>query len=297
MRRHLAPAAREWEAGGRPDDELYRGARLTAALDWAGGPDADVTPLEREFLDASEEAADAELTAQHVPTVRRARHREAAARHRTRRLAAGLAAVLVVALVATFLAVRAQRDAQRASLIADANRLAALSTTAGRLDLSLLLAVQAVRLADTPETQDGLLAALTAHGRAERAVPFGGAVQMPTSPEDGDALLRQRLRLGDVGVRAIDAAGMRPADPGLGTAWTVSAPSPTDDVLMAAGTDGGRPWVRLLAAGRDLRRSRVEGDRSGGLPVAGRSARTVARCNSWWPTPNDATRPAPRTGA
>ena len=96
----------------------------------------------------------------------------------------GLAAVLVLALVATFLAVRAQRDAQR-SLIADANRLAALSTTAGRLDLSLLLAAQAVRLADTPETQDGLLAALTEHGRAERAVPFEGAFVAHLADEGG----------------------------------------------------------------------------------------------------------------
>ena len=58
--------------------------------------------------------------------------------------------------------------------MADANRLAALSTTAGTLDLSLLLAAQAVRLADTPETQDGLLAALTEQGRAERVVAFDG---------------------------------------------------------------------------------------------------------------------------
>ena len=35
VRRHLAPAALEWDRDGRPDDELYRGARLAAALDWA----------------------------------------------------------------------------------------------------------------------------------------------------------------------------------------------------------------------------------------------------------------------
>ena len=51
VRRHLAPAAREWEAAGRPDDELYRGARLAAALDWAADADAELTPVEQEFLD------------------------------------------------------------------------------------------------------------------------------------------------------------------------------------------------------------------------------------------------------
>ena len=86
----------------------------------------------------------------------------------------GLAAVLVVALVATVPgACAAQRTTrERASLVADANRLAALSTTVGSLDLSLLLAAQGFRLADTPETQDGLLAALVEHRRAARAVAF-----------------------------------------------------------------------------------------------------------------------------
>ena len=163
VRRHLAPAARAWADGGRPADELYRGARLVGALEWMSGDDADVTPVEREFLDASRARTDAELT-----EARERARREAAGRRRTRRLAVGLAAVLVVALLAAGLTVVAQQRAQEASLVADANRLAALSTTAGRPDVSLLLAAQAVRLADTPETQDGLLTALIEHRRAER---------------------------------------------------------------------------------------------------------------------------------
>jgi hypothetical protein len=169
VRRHLAPAALEWEHGGRPADELYRGARLSAALDWAAGADADATALERQYLDASKAQADAELRAAQERAEREAERaeREAASRRRTRRLAAGLAVVLVLALLAAGLAVRYQRDADAraadadaATTVADANRLAALSTTVGPLDLSLLLAAQAVRLAKTPETQDGLLAAL-----------------------------------------------------------------------------------------------------------------------------------------
>ncbi len=172
VRRHLAPSAAEWERLGRPDDELYRGARLTAALDWAAGANTGPTPVEQRFLDASREHAEAELT-----QARAAARREATGRHRTRRLAVGLAAVLAAALVAAAVAVVAQQRAGRASLLADANRLAAVSTTAGSLDLSLLLAAQGVRLADTPETQDGLLTALASHGRARRVVPFQGAAR------------------------------------------------------------------------------------------------------------------------
>ena len=49
-------------SAGDPDDELYRGARLAAALDWAADHEADVTAVERRFLDASKARADAELT-------------------------------------------------------------------------------------------------------------------------------------------------------------------------------------------------------------------------------------------
>ena len=37
LHRHLAVAAREWEAGGRDPGELYRGARLASTLDWSAG--------------------------------------------------------------------------------------------------------------------------------------------------------------------------------------------------------------------------------------------------------------------
>ena len=48
VQRHLAASAREWEERGRDQAELYRGARLAAALDWgvehpheAGAPEVD----------------------------------------------------------------------------------------------------------------------------------------------------------------------------------------------------------------------------------------------------------------
>ena len=263
VRRHLAPAARAWAEGGRPDDELYRGARLTGALDWAGGSGTEITPLEQQFLEASREATDAELTAAQARA-----DREAAARHRTRRLAVGLATVLAVALIATVLAVRAQRDAQRASLTADANRLAALSTTAGRLDLSLLLAVQAVRLADTPDTQDGLLTALTGAGRAERAVPFSATEVYDAALAGGRTLTfgtGSEVIAWEVGRTTQAHVGYRVPDWG---GWLLAAPSPTEDVVMGAGIRAGVPWLRMISpdgAARVLQ----QGADVGGFPVGG----------------------------
>ena len=51
--RHLGSAAAAWDAMGRPDSELYRGGRLTAAQHWRDAVGPALTAVEREFLDAS----------------------------------------------------------------------------------------------------------------------------------------------------------------------------------------------------------------------------------------------------
>ena len=50
LHRHLIGAAQEWNQSGHEPGELYRGARLTGALDWAATHDTDLNQLEREFL-------------------------------------------------------------------------------------------------------------------------------------------------------------------------------------------------------------------------------------------------------
>ena len=52
LHRHLRSAAREWDAGGRDRGELYRGARLAAALTGRPTTSPSSTPRERAFLDA-----------------------------------------------------------------------------------------------------------------------------------------------------------------------------------------------------------------------------------------------------
>src|SRR5919198_4383238 len=53
LHRNLTASARTWDEGGRDDADLYRGARLTASLEWAEPHEADVNDLERQFLRAS----------------------------------------------------------------------------------------------------------------------------------------------------------------------------------------------------------------------------------------------------
>src|SRR4051794_26384455 len=51
LHHRLGIAAREWDAGGRDPGELYRGARLAAALDWSTSHAPELEALERAFLD------------------------------------------------------------------------------------------------------------------------------------------------------------------------------------------------------------------------------------------------------
>ena len=276
VRRHLAPAAQEWVAGGRADDELYRGSRLAATLDWASSPGADLTPVEKAFLDASRARADAELTAAHQRA-----DREAAGRRRTRRLAVGLAAVLVAALVATGVAVRSAGTAQRASVQADANRLATVAASTGFVDLSLLLGVQGVRLADVPETRSALLGALVDHGRALRVAALPQPMHSVAVLSDGTVLTDPL----DGGVFAWSPTESRPHRlPGDDALWLNAAGTwavdPGRDLLAGGGATGaGAPWLGVRSVSGDIRPLGLA-EREDGFPLAlsfaGSGARLVA---------------------
>ena len=62
--RHLTHAAKDWAERGRDESDLYRGPRLATASTWrAAGHDAELSPVEREFLDAAQGRAEAERRA------------------------------------------------------------------------------------------------------------------------------------------------------------------------------------------------------------------------------------------
>jgi len=53
LQRRITETAEEWQRSDRDDDLLYRGARLIQAQEWRERHEAELNPLEREFLDAS----------------------------------------------------------------------------------------------------------------------------------------------------------------------------------------------------------------------------------------------------
>ena len=60
---HLSGSADAWNSMGRPDSELYRGARATQALQWKARQDTTLTDTEVAFLEATERAEQSEQQA------------------------------------------------------------------------------------------------------------------------------------------------------------------------------------------------------------------------------------------
>ncbi|GGK57161.1 BTAD domain-containing putative transcriptional regulator [Ornithinimicrobium pekingense] len=113
IRHHLAAAASAWDGMGRPESELYRGARLAAAREWRDAGTHSLSQVEQDFL-ATSEAAHRSRLARAEDEARRQRRLN----HRLRLLAVG--AVVLALVAATFGAVaRAQwRDARTANELA-----------------------------------------------------------------------------------------------------------------------------------------------------------------------------------
>ena len=141
LHRHLGAAAAEWRAGGRDSGELYHGARLASALEWADTHRGELNTSERAFLDASRAAGER-------------------SQRRLRARLAGVAALLVFAVIASVVALAERGNARDEALAADAQRLGAQALVEDDLDRSLLLARQGVELDDTVQTRGNLLAGL-----------------------------------------------------------------------------------------------------------------------------------------
>ena len=54
LHRHLTESAQEWERSGKEASELYRGARLKQLQEWMKEHSEQLSPLEREFVKASQ---------------------------------------------------------------------------------------------------------------------------------------------------------------------------------------------------------------------------------------------------
>ena len=146
LHRDLTTRADVWEASGRDPGELYRGARLDAAEQWAAAKPDELNQVEADFLQCALDQRQAELEA---------RRRSA---RRMRRALVLTGVIAVIALVVGALAWQQQRRASASRFAAETGRLAALAPTLAGSDLSLsfLLAVEAERREEGPEAWSAL---------------------------------------------------------------------------------------------------------------------------------------------
>lgn len=197
IQRRLAVAAAEWEADGREPSALWSGTRLASGLEVAESRPEELTPVEREFLDAGRVAVDAERRIAEERAVATARQNR-----RLRRLVAGIGLVLVVALVAGVVAWRAQQSAQAASLSAEAKGLAASALNIEYPDLALLAAVESTKLEQSPETYGALLTLLARQPQvAHRIRTENRFLRMTAGPDGGTVIVTENHPF----IRAIDA--------------------------------------------------------------------------------------------
>jgi WD40 repeat protein/DNA-binding SARP family transcriptional activator len=184
VRERIAVAAAAWEDADHDPAELYRGTRLQAALDTAAVAPQDLTPLERDFLACSADAAERQLTEQRTRA-----DREARGRRRARLVAAALAVALAAAGSTGGYAITKQRQAQRAATAADASRLGARARAGGDYDRALLLATQAVTLHPSPTTESDLFATLLRGDAVVRTLRAPGRVSGLTFSADDRSVL------------------------------------------------------------------------------------------------------------
>ena len=269
--RHLSGAADTWDAMGRPESELYRGARLAQALDWRQRGCPDLTLTEGAFLDSGQALADTERLAAET----RARH-QARQNRRLRSLLTATAVVLVLSIVAGFVAVGQRERARREGRVATARELAAAANANVDIDpeRSILLALEAVRRsggddADSvlPEAEEALHRAVTA-SRIELRVPgVGGRVDWSAA---GDVFVTE----GSEGSGIVDIRDARTGESvrsfrGHDGDINDVAFNPDGTLLATTGDDGvARIWDP--ATGEELHTVVVAGD-NGGSRVSGPS--------------------------
>lgn len=232
--RHLESTAAAWDAAGRPGDDLLRGARLEATVEWSATSDPDLTAAETEFLTASVAQRESELSAVSARAVRDRRQNR-----RLRWALAGAAVLLVAAVVSASLAVVRGDEATAA---AEESRIQAVTSTSMSLldtnrEVAALLAVGSYReWPDDPRAGHALMSVMT------EANPLVGNAFIPDTDwrigawpvpgtnlvavvRDNTRLALHDLRTGEV-VRTIDDLD--------GTDYLI------------------RPWVRVSADGSTI---------------------------------------------
>lgn len=158
----IALTADLWQASGRPDEELLRGARLHAAIAWREASSPDLTEVERALLDAS--------AARERDEVRELEERAARDKRSNTRLRwtiSGAGVLLVAALVGGGMAVVRSGEAQAAAQNARIEALTATSLALlgnDRGTAALLAAESYRRWPDDPRTRSALWGVVVSTG-------------------------------------------------------------------------------------------------------------------------------------
>jgi len=270
LHRHLTESAHDWEARGHDPAELYRGARLAQAREWASTNEERLNAQEEAFLTASmdleqhdalerEAQRQRELeAAQKLAETEKARAEEQASSvKRLRRGRVFLTGALAVAIVAAIIAGIFASNARQQALIASVGELSSAANLNLEIDpeRSVLLAMEAVNktyLKDQPvlpEAEEALHSAvqasrieLTLRGHTDTlwsAVYSQDGTKIATASADGtarvwDATTGKEL----LSVKSV-VKGTRPSTDFEGWGWFWYATfSPDGKYLATADGDG-----------------------------------------------------------
>ena len=171
LHRHLTESTHEWEMRGRDPSELYRGARLAQAREWASIHGERLNAAEQAFLTASIEQEQHDVLEKEAQRQRELEAAQkladtqsrAAKQLRRRAIFLAVAFVLAIALagVAAFLGVQSNQNAFEAQQIAKYAKsrelaAAAISNLEEDPQRSILLALQAESTVHTIESENAL---------------------------------------------------------------------------------------------------------------------------------------------
>jgi WD40 repeat protein len=243
LHRRLSDAATDWDAGGRDDGQLYRGAPLAV---WEGRDESDLNELERGFLAASRDRVERE---------------RASRRKRTRITIGALAAGLAILAALGIFALISRNDAADQRDLATSRQLAGSSALARERDpeLATLLGTSAYAAAPTVEAEESLRqgvhdSKIRAILRLQDDVPTSAVLDNP----ERIAIVSQSgtLRLWD---SVSDPRGASPTVVGTaGEGYTLMTAVPAG--YVTGHQDGAlRLWPGLDAPGDPRRVARVPG--------------------------------------
>ncbi|GAA5199176.1 BTAD domain-containing putative transcriptional regulator [Microbacterium jejuense] len=231
----VASTAELWDADGRREEDLLRGARLQAAVEWAEASDPDLTVSERALIDesAAHEQNEMRTLADHAA-------HEARSNRRLRWTLGGAAVLMVGVLVTGGLAVVRGREATAAAedQLIEATTSRSLDLTGTDRAVAALMAVAAwQRWPDDARTRAALLGTMTA------AAGFVGTTYIPDTTQRVAAAPIPGTRTVAL-VRDYYTLEVRDVDDGA-----LVRTIPTD--FPRTGQEV-RPWIRVSADGSTI---------------------------------------------